>query len=197
MRLSAPMTWRWRLQASGGARRTRGSDPGHRLETVADSRRGSTTVSGQPAGIDGDAAEPRAGAAPSVPSPPPDAGPPGATDACRDSSTGPRARPARSSAGPLRRPRTGTSTRWADREFATRILATETAMAVVDVIRQDEMSRLGTCADATAAALSSTSPQPLQRFWLDPPAAKLQRRRRLPRPARRLGVEIRRFTESS
>ena len=34
-----------------------------------------------------------------------------------------------------------------DRELATRILI-ETAMAVVDVIRQDEMSRLGTCSDA-------------------------------------------------
>jgi predicted RNA-binding Zn ribbon-like protein len=34
-----------------------------------------------------------------------------------------------------------------DRDLATRILV-ETAMAMVDVIREDEMSRLGTCADA-------------------------------------------------
>ncbi len=35
-----------------------------------------------------------------------------------------------------------------DRDLATRIVV-ETAMAMIDVIRADEMSRLGTCADET------------------------------------------------
>jgi predicted RNA-binding Zn ribbon-like protein len=35
-----------------------------------------------------------------------------------------------------------------DRDLATRVLV-ETAMAMIDVIRADEMSRLGVCADAT------------------------------------------------
>ena len=39
-----------------------------------------------------------------------------------------------------------------DRPLATRI-AVETAMAMIDVVRADEMSRLGTCADPTCEGL--------------------------------------------
>ena len=66
--------------------------------------------------------------------------------------------------------------------FATRI-AVETAMAMVDVIRADEMSRLGLCADDDLRRRrAGPVPQPLPAV-LQHRLRQPERRRRLPRPA--------------